>query len=276
MLRSDGSGFVEKCSPIPHRTAAKEVPVLQEFLSGRGYMPDEKVFLQAAIAKFFYTNSLGPLTVYPACSCFMESYDVFAEALASNAWKTYQEEVAFLMPLRTGTCSPSRLHEFGTVVGWKASRAGGPFVLTQTADLVAEALQRLGFVDAEFNADLLESMLVFANTGLNKRLLRKTGQLPEKGDSAKKITEKFKRAFLSSCTSGQWQLAPSDTQLRRLLVSKKYIANTDAPKAEVFESMRQYTKKLALPARRTYNGLAWQLLARINQKDPARRPAILM
>ena len=276
ILRNNGSGFVEMCEPVPHAVAETEVAMLREILSRQGYVQSEKVFLPAAVAKFFYTNSLGALTVYPAVSCFLEAYDVVGKALGSPEWNRYQDEVAFFCPVTAAKPGPSKLQTYGTEVGWRVYQAGGPFVLTQHTDLVMEALQRLGFVDGDFNYDVKEAFLVFANTGANKKLLRKMQSLPEHSDSTGQLAAKFKQAFLSTSTCGQWQKNPSDSHIRRLLAGKTYINDMTASKGEVFEAMQHYSKKLSLPVRKTYNGLVWQLLQHVNQKDPSRRTSILL
>ena len=159
------------------------------------------------------------------------------------------------------------------LVGRRISRGGGPFILTPSSDLVTEALRRLGFLDNQLNADLFEAMLVFANVATNKKLLRKLGALPEQGEPIGQLEDKFKHAFLSSCTSGQWQVAPSDSQLRKTFVRSNRIADESASREEVLAAMQEYSKKKGLPRMKTYNGLAWQLLRHINRKDPSRRDA---
>ncbi|CAE6916829.1 unnamed protein product [Symbiodinium natans] len=279
VLNTDGSGFVEKCAPISHATASKEVEMLKEFLCRWGYTPHENVFLPTAIAKFFFTNSLGPLTVYPSTSCFMEAHRIAAASLPSHAWQSYHEEIAFFLPHGSATrsrISKTQRKTYGTPACLSFFRGVGPFMLTQKSDLVKEALQRLGFLDDHYNADLFEAMLVFANTGFNKKLLRKTAALPEPGDSSKQLADKFMRAFLSSATSGQWQMAQGDAQVRRLLLKENLITAQSAPRAEMLEAMQRLSKKVGLPKRKTYNGVVWQILLHINQKDPLRRMPLLL
>ena len=275
VIESDGTGSVQSCSPIPHRTLPHEVAVLTEFLSTSGYMPTGSEFLQSCIAKWCFANCLGPITVYPATACFSESYRLVT---AGSAGKERQD-AAFFLPLgcSSGGLRGRRLKriidKYGSSIGWSISRTGGPFILTPSSDLVTEALRRLGFLDNQLNADLFEAMLVFANVATNKKLLRKMAALPTQGEPIGQLEHKFKNAFLSSRISGQWQVAPSDSQLRKTFVRSKRIADESASREEVFAAMQECSKKKGLPRMKTYNGLAWQLLRHINSKDPMRRDA---
>ncbi|CAE7238739.1 MNS3, partial [Symbiodinium necroappetens] len=272
VLESDGTGFVQRCCPIPHRSLPKEVGILREFMSSSGYMPTGREYLQSCIAKWCFTNSLGPITVYPATSCFLESYQFVTGGLARDA----REDVAFFLPLGYAISGSlgrrkSIIDKYGSGRGWSVSHAGGPFILTPSSDLVSEALERLGFLDSHLNSDVSEAMLVFANISTNKMLLRKLEALPEDGERAEQLQHKFEQAFLSSRGSGQWQVAPSDSRLRATFARANRITDASASREEVFAVMQEYSKKKGLPRLKTYNGLAWQILRHMNRKDPSRR-----
>lgn len=275
VLESDGTGFVQRCSPITQRSLPKEVGVLREFMSSSGYMPTGREYLQSCIAKWCFTNSLGPITVYPATSCFLESYQFVTGGLARDA----REDIAFFLPLGYAISGSlgrrkSIIDKYGSGRGWSISHAGGPFILTPSSDLVSEALKRLGFLDSHLNSDVSEAMLVFANISTNKMLLRKLEALPEDGERAEQLQHKFEQAFLSSRGSGQWQVAPSDSRLRATFARANRIADASASREEVFAVMQEYSKKQGLPRLKTYNGLAWQILRHMNRKDPSRRDAV--
>ncbi|CAE7580241.1 unnamed protein product [Symbiodinium sp. CCMP2592] len=275
VLQSDGTGFVQHCSPIPHRSLPQEVAVLTEFMSSAGYMPTGSEFLQSCIAKWCFTNSLGPITVYPATSCFLESYRFVTSGLARGA----RQDVAFFLPLgyanagKRGRQKAIR-DKYGTGLGWSISHAGGPFILTPSSHMAMEALRRLGFLDSHLNSDVSEAMLVFANISTNKRLLRKLEALPEHGERVEQLQHKFEQAFLSSRSSGQWQMPPSDSLLRATFARANRITDASASREEVFAAMQEYSKKTDLPRMKTYNGLAWQILRHMNRKDPSRRLAV--
>ena len=275
LLHADGSGSVQRCEPIPHRLLEVEVPFLQDFWTKLRYCAgSEKPILSTCISKFWLTNRLGTLTVYPASSCISEVYQL-AHDQVDKSWMPYDSELAYFFPVHnSGRASQVHKSGFGNLHELRVFKSNGPFMLEDSAELASEALQKLGYMDTFNNADLHELMLVFANTGRNKKLLRKTEALPAYGDSPAAVEGKLRRAFLSNQHGGQWQRVTSDADVRRLLLQEKFLPVFSAPQGEVLEAMRSYSQQKGWPKMQTYNGYVWQLVSATNRRDPKRREPV--
>merc|ERR1712085_176282 len=90
----------------------------------------------------------------------------------------------------------------------------------------------------------------------------KLGVVVEGNNSADAL-KMMRRAFLSHETGGIWQYAPSDVDVRQLLVSAGLVENRDAPVAEVYDVLKHYAKQQGLPSMKTYNGYLQTVLLQV-------------
>ncbi|CAE7380236.1 unnamed protein product [Symbiodinium necroappetens] len=146
-------------------------------------------------------------------------------------------------------------------------------MMEDSPDLGERILRKLGYLDDSFNTDLEEALQVFVNTSENKRLLRTIGAIPDLRDADSAMSVTLRQAFLSSRTDGSWQQAPSDTNVRQLLLQRRLL-HKSASKGDVFKAMQQYVQKESLETMKTYNGLVWRIVAAMNAEDPCRRDVV--
>ena len=162
------------------------------------------------IAKCWLASCMGPLTVYPSVGAMKEMYSASIGHPRSASWTTNERDLAFLLPVGCSRNPPrSTYRAFG--------QSPGPFMLRDSEDLAARVLERLGYLDDDLNSDFCEAALVFSNAAASKCSLRKLRLMVDGKSTPAVISRGLQTAFLSSRTIGQWQLAPSDAQVRKLL-----------------------------------------------------------
>merc|ERR1712032_1407638 len=144
---------------------------------------------------------------------------------------------------------------------------GGPFIVTDTVDLVERIFSRMGYMDSDLNTNMEDALWVFTNTTMNKRNLRMFNNVVSDGICPRDSLEQLKYAFLSNEVAGSWQLPPSDARARSLLVSRGFLSNARAPKHEVFRALKRMARRIGLPARKTYNAYVAQLQAHVTEND---------
>ena len=171
-----------------------------------------------SVAKFWFTHRLGRLTTYPSqCGC-NQAYQLIQKPRTGTQWMPYRNNLAFFLPVTSSLKTQTTLRTYGGLVAAQVYRGGGPFVLTDSFDMVARALSKMCYLDTDFNSDVAEAMMVFVNTPENKLALRKLcGALPSADDTSAEVEPMLRQAFLSHATSGQWRLAPKDVAVRKEL-----------------------------------------------------------
>ncbi|CAE7417863.1 unnamed protein product [Symbiodinium sp. CCMP2456] len=271
-LYSDGTGAVHTSEPIRPLYVDSETEALKEVLRQHGHWSDSHFNWITGFVKYWFSNSLGTLTVFPRHSAIMQ----MSEAVSKHRLQLEEpvRNLAFFFPLGKSCSNRKKSQRLGGDMAWKVSRSTGPFVLHDSDELTVTALRKLGYVDGTYNSDVSESMLVFANVSYNKRLLRETGNLPAPSDSDSQLDAKIRQAFLSSATTGHWQVPPKDTALRKLLFRDGYLPAETVSQPEVLSAMQLYSRRNGLPARQTYLGNVWQITKQINSADPDRREVV--
>ena len=267
------------------KLASKEFHVqtrmVSDFLDKHGYGVGEGYTIQG-IAKFWFANRLGPLTVFPSQMGLNQLYNLIGQG-NQQTWSSCSTQRAFLLP-RSAT---SRLTKTGTQrYGSRASRdiytGGGPLMLKDSSDLTSEALQKLGFLDDQENADLTEAMFCFLNATRNKTALRLRGMLPASGAPSIHVEKQLRQVFLSNAFSGHWQfcnksattLQPIITILRRAKILSPKSSGFEPTRREVFEGMKAYAESQELPPMVTFNALVLRILRHNALRDPSRRGEI--
>ena len=164
--------------------------------------------------------------------------------------------------------------ELGGTLAFRVLQGGGPAMLWDSDRLTLQVLSRLGYLDNDLNADVRESLLVFVNGCRNKLLLRQMDALPTPGQTVDDLCSSLRHIFLSSRVDGNWQLAPKDGLVRKLLVNSVELASVTASSTDVLRAMQVFSSKNMLPCMKTYNGFLWQVMRFANMNDPSRRDVI--
>ena len=281
VLHDSGEGSVHLSDSF-QKLASKEFEVqtrmVSDFLDRHGYGVGEGYTIQG-IAKFWFANSLGPLTVFPSQMGLNQLLNLIRQG-NQQTWSTCSIRRAFLLPRSaTGKITKSGTQKYGSRVARAIYRGGGPLMLKDSSDLTSEALQKLGFLDDQENADLTEAMFCFLNSTRNKTNLRLRGMLPASGTPSIHVEKQLQQVFLSNAFSGQWQFCnKSATALQPIIMilrrAKILSPQSNSPtRREVFEGMKAYAKSQQLPRMVTFNALVWRIL-RHNERNPNKRGEI--
>ena len=265
ILHQDGKGRVELTDPHYTRDCIDELELCASFLEGLGYVQGEREYLTHAAAKFWRTNSLGALTVFPQQLAIDGVCRVAGKG--SRQWLRHSQDLAMVIPVSSsgGKLSRKGQAKYGTGLARQVFRGGGPFMLRDSEDMVKDALTSLGYLDHGMNSDLAEAMLVFINAPENQYALRKNlNSLPALHDSVEDVQDKLRHALQSHSSDGRWRVAPKDGAVRRLLYKDGLLADIKAERAEVFCAMAKYAQLHHLPEMKTYNGYAFRLIRKLN------------
>ncbi|CAE7551754.1 unnamed protein product [Symbiodinium natans] len=268
ILHQDGSGHVELATPYDRHNVSDEISMdaLINFLRELDYVGrDEQEFLLHSLAKFWHLNGLGSLTVFPQRCAFKDVY-VTMSTLRERPWQRYTHDLAFLLPqsVNRPKLVKAAKQTFGSGLAKSIYKGGGPFILRDSENMVRQALEKMGYLDGDLNADLAEAMLVFVNGPKNQYKLRKDlNALPSPQDTPVEVQAKLRRAFSSHRSDCEWRIAPRDDAVRILLRQQGFLARADAKAkgtGEVFEAMASYAKRHGLPKMKTYNGYVFRIL----------------
>ena len=280
VLHDCGEGSVHLSDSF-QKLSSKEFDVqtrmVSDFLDKHGYGVGEGYTIQG-IAKFWFANRLGPLTVFPSQMGLNQLYDLIGQG-NQQTWSTCSIQRAFLLPRSaTGRLTKTGIQTYGSRAANAIYRGGGPLMLKDSSDLTSEALQKLGFLDDQENADLTEAMFCFLNATRNKTALRLRGMLPVSGAPSIHVEKQLRQVFLSNAFNGHWQfcnksattLQPIIMILRQAKILSPESSGFEPTRREVFEGMKAYAKSQKLPRMVTFNALVWRIL-RHNERNPCRR-----
>ena len=275
VLDTNGDGSVHMADPYTSfDNSAKAIEVMT-YLKELHFRA-EKGYLIQSIAKFWFVNRLGSLIVFPPQLATLSAYDVMQSEFDDA--ESYSGDLAFFLPV----CKPGKNTQacrqiYGSTVARQIFKGGGPFMLQDSADLAADALRRLGYLDDDLNYDLAEALFCFINAPLNKQLLRKSGFLPPSGATKHDVVKKIRAAFLSHDHSGQWNIRTQQNSVTRALIkllqSANLIGNADYGPTEVMEAMKIFSDQHGLPKMHTFNGLAVRILRSL-KASPDQRACI--
>ena len=279
VLEDDGEGRVYLAEPRQAYDGRQQSVIVADFLMQHGYIADEGQplgrYLLHSIAKFWFTNKLGPLTVFPQQCATEALHEVIQDCTRpgiGNSWKRLRAGMAFFLPKTGGAANTKTKHRtFGSSLAYQVFQGGGPFLLEDSADLIEQAMQRLGYLDSDFNNELSEAMLVFMNNTKNKHHLRKMDALPSPQDGVSAVQDKLRQSFLSDQGSGQWHVGPKQTALRYHLVQAGYLKNRKTSQNAVLEAARLFARAHQLPEMKTINGYGFRITRMLN-KNPTRLP----
>eukprot|EP00931_Biecheleriopsis_adriatica_P107203 TRINITY_DN81546_c0_g1_i1.p1 TRINITY_DN81546_c0_g1~~TRINITY_DN81546_c0_g1_i1.p1 ORF type:complete len:530 (-),score=88.38 TRINITY_DN81546_c0_g1_i1:37-1626(-) len=258
VLNPDGGGAIVTMGPREHAQVdvnsdvSEVVPKLREL----SFLEDEADPPVPAIAKFWFTNSLGPLAVWPPQLAYFAFKSLMSDH-KERGWQTHTHELCFVLPhdnVRPAK-SKSALADFGTGRCRGIATGGGPFMLADSPELPEKILRRLGYLDDGRNTDFDEALSLFCSIVSNKRLLLSVdAEFADARCSDRRL--KFRRLMLSGKTYGHWQIAPSFNNLGDLLASKGLVSS-QATSSDIFEAMQLYADMHGISSKKTYNSLAY-------------------
>ena len=227
VLHSDGAGRVELTKPCYPKDITKDGELCYNFLRDLGYVEEEREDIRHAAAKFWHTNHLGQITLFPMQQG-IEDVCTRVSARSRGKWLRQMDECALVLPIsaRGGTLSKKAITTYSSAVARQVFRGGGPFMIRDSVNMVDQALTKLGYLDNGMNSDLAEAMLVFVNaTEILHTLRKKLDALPAPGDTVTDVRDKLRYSFLSHLSSGQWRIARKDGMVRLLLNRGGFLAN---------------------------------------------------
>ena len=262
VLHDDGKGSVELSDPYMSFDNEGGARLVMAFLTDLGYWKEPEHLLPAC-AKFWYANGLGSLVVHPTQLATLAVEKIISSR--RETWKSYNGRLGFFLPKSSGSAITKRGKEvYGNLLARSIFQGGGPFVLEDSERLTVEALNRLGYLDHDSNADEHEAMSCFVNVSKNKHVLMKLDLLPTASDNSKDVKDKLREAFLSNRTSGQWILWRNTTcreTVWQILSKEKLIKNSQIKCSNeiLLKAMKAYAKKHQLAPRHSFNGLVQQI-----------------
>ncbi|CAK9066054.1 unnamed protein product [Durusdinium trenchii] len=252
ILHASGSGSVQLADPFyeGNKCNLELLQELRSWLERLGYMQQtDELNITAACAKFWFTNRLGSLTVYPDYLGIFEVYKLMKKSSKMHSWKRYSRQLALFLPRSSLTTSKHGLKTYGSARAGSIFKGGGPFLLKESKHLTTRALRRLGYLDDNFNTDEFEAMFCFANARDNKYHLRKMDLLPDHGDRINDLRAKLHTAFLSNRYPGQWQIAQDLCLQVKQILLKEQLLNTSEPgcsRHKMMNAMNAYVKRYEL------------------------------
>ena len=280
-LHSDGSGSVdiEDTFSVNDVLNTREEDILNGFLEDLGYAQDHGPLVPAC-AKFWFSHSLGTLTVFPGQLPLVAVHEVIMTAKPRREWVPYSGEWAFVLPVfPRRRQSKSTMRTWGTPQARSIFLGGGPFMLKDSKQLIVQVLKRLGYLDDDLNADEREALFCFANTLHNKHTLRKLELLPDPSDRSQDVKEKLRAAFFSYACPGQWQAFNSSDAaaevIQHILWKEELLTESwlGCTRHEMIKPMKAYVKRYQLQPMKSFNGLACQIQHH-NDESPTKRPMI--
>ncbi len=262
VLDTSGGGYVHLADPYAAFDNASAGINVSQFLEDLGYRRQGDRFLIQACAKFWFANRLGSLTVFP---CQLATLSVHEMMQAREHYECYSGDLAFVLPA-SSPGAQKNIEPYGSRLARQIFRGGGPFILqdSDTPELSAQVLRRLGYLDDVFNDDLTEALFCFVNASYNKTQLRKLGLLPLPGARSFDVCNRLRAAFLSHDCQGRWQHIKKDESsmepILQILRKAKVLGKGKYDKSEVLGAMKDYQKRFGLPPMQTFNGRAVRIL----------------
>lgn len=274
VLNRKGHGSVHLADPYEAYENTAKAESVMAFLQDLGFWNDGQYLIQA-VAKFWFANGLGSLSVFPAQLATVSAYDVMQAK--KNGHAHYDKGLAYFLPVSAvGSKSKDCFETYGSRLARQIFRGGGPFMLQDSPDLTRQVLRRLGYLDDDLNDDLPDALFCFLNASWNKFNLRQLGMLPGSGSHWRDVDQKLHAAFLSNESKGNWQVMRKEAAMSTLLPflrKAKVLGKNERGPAQVFQAARVHADQHGLPPMRTFNGLALRILLNANS-NPTKRKVI--
>jgi len=256
VLHLNGEGSMEDASTKEVWESGPDESAIAERLLELQYLSSLDDPLVPGLAKLYRAEQIGPLVVWPTSIALHQAASVLASS--SKSWKANPGNLVFALPMSGG--GKGSIGKYGTINCARFARAGGPFMMFDSEFLVAAVLQKLGYVDRDFNPDVTEAIDVFCRMKLNKRALASIGLRIAPTFAPHTKIALLHGALVSPRTTGTWQLAPSDAHLRTVFAHRGLISHEHAPQSEVCLALKAYVQKHALRCWKSYNGLVTEVL----------------
>lgn len=269
-----GNGSVDLADPYESFDNSDRAVSVMAFLEDLGFR-ERTGYSLPAIAKFWFANRLGPLTVFPFQLATLSLHEVIQ--FQRDGYARYDKKLAFFLPVAAnrGRVSTTRLQKYGNLLAHRVFNGGGPFLLKDSQHLIVESLRRLGYLDDNgLNDDLEDALFCFLNASGNKQILRKIGLLPGSGARSSEVCKQLRAAFLTHKSRGMWQIMRKvHSPVLQILRKAGVIGKGEYLEVEVLEAMRMYAEQHGLPRMRTFNALALRFLRSVST-DPSNRTVI--
>jgi len=271
VLHADGESHFEQISENDPSGLCANVPQLASKLHHLNFLNSMDDPLVPAIAKFFHTNRLGPVTVWPDALAYFEMDTVFQSARRTR-WQKNPGNLAFVLPV---SISPKgSFSQLGSKKCAQMVAGGGPFILKSSSAMVSQILSRLQFLDSNLNYNMGEAIDVFVGLTLNHRNLRSIGLLPSKSLDTYSKQALLHTAFMSGRVRGDWNTPPSDKSVREAFVSRGITQAHNSSDDLIMQAMKDYACKHRLPVLQTYNAMVAQIARHLDSEEGAgRRPS---
>ena len=270
-LHEDGNGSVRLAEPFTYSYTDRheEIETIRTFLRALKY-GDDVGFLAQSIAKLWFNNQMGHLTVFPTPMALNSALSL-VNTQRNLDFRKYDGSLAFVLPVSTtGKMNKAQRDHYGNVHSRAVFRGGGPFIIRDSPGCVAQVLARLGYLDPTWNEDLSEALLTFVNVAQNKKILRKFQSLPDSNDTLPDVDSKLRHSFLSDSCDFEWQVAPKDAEAREILCKQGLLLSPSASQEEVRKAMQQHARRWQLPEMRNYNSYVGQVLNQSRPPDPSK------
>ena len=186
----------------------RAVLVKSGFLTSREDGP-----LVDALVKFFHTNNLGKLTIWPQKLAIREAASKILTQPQQN-WKKNPGNLALIQPLGGGSYGAEPTN-FARLL-----QTGGPLLCQIDANLVKRVLHRFGYLHGSLDMagdNMEEAIALFCR--MNRKKMRSVGQLGQR--SWQEL-----HALLSAQRLQAWHLPVSDRPLRRYLQAERLMRKT--------------------------------------------------
>lgn len=270
VLHKDGESTIEFHRASPDMDILVDEASISDKLLSLGYLDTPGRPIIPAIAKFYRTNGIGSLTVWPPMYPRREAYACLAYGM-DICWKPNSGAFVYIFPASKGLTSQKYKNKYGSLKAAQMLHAGGPFLCNDSAELPEFVLRRLGYMDDYWNHDLEEAIEVFCNATLNRKSLEDMFVEIPNSWSAHSKKALLHGALVSPRSHGNWQVAPKDTSIRQYLVAHNMISKESASQDEVYDVLSQYARRCGIAECKTYNKLVSLTLHSLNPTPPTAR-----
>eukprot|EP00434_Breviolum_minutum_P008771 symbB.v1.2.007732.t1/scaffold457.1/size330934/2 len=181
----------------------RQMKKLQDVLQELKYLPKppEQGVMRAALAKFFYVNQFGVVTLWPLHSGLSEAFAALAKSKHKGLLPN-PGTLAFISPRSDAGGRSGAVRQDGFDANYVA--AGGPFLTYIGEDLVERILWRLGFLEAP-NVESQQAIEVFCH--INRKTLQKYDFHEVSASTSKKTRQRLHEMFSQQHILQAWRAA---------------------------------------------------------------------
>lgn len=263
VLQSNGMAKFERIAESEQLDRGSAWDEFRPVLSRLGYLPTENASMPLALIKFAFTNGID-VAVFPEF-LINKTANKLLHQRAKRDWKEYPGNLAYFCPQfesRQSSRLPKEDQEkFGSDSCRAVVRAGGPFIVQDSPDMVPRVLQRLGYLDDGANPDLNEAIDLFFAVAKNRKELARIGMAPPWPSGVGDKCAFLRRAFLSPLATGRYKPAVDVLdRMKDVLLRQGFLTTRRCSTGDMHEALLAYANVHELPACKNYKRLAWEAL----------------